>query len=419
MDEEDFYAASKRGYYDRIDVLGNRLKRMSLLVAASEDVEDVTDALTRDLRATSLANAQKLSLDRTTQTFKRLDPTLFAPTPAPASPKPKRPDVAPSRTSSEASEPDAGPTPPAQDPRYAKFFKMLKMHVPRGAVEAKMRGEGLDPSVLDNPPGAAAAAARPPANPLLGAIQAKGGGNPLLGAIQAKGGGNPLLGAIQVKGGGGAASNESGPALKDDPKYSKYFKMLKMHVPKMAIAAKMAGEGLDAAVLDMDSNAPAPSAGASASKATSKTAELGPPIGCARTPTKALRKLFVDVVGDVAGTVWDRIDLKTPRLDVDELADLEKHFGQPEKKSKLRSQDAAAAKVAAASDMVEASKNERKELRSIVTEAAGGKRDFGSAAQRPTKHRFGFSRESSFGEPWPKPLGGLVFVALFSGVEDP
>ena len=29
MDEEDFYAASKRGYYDRIDVLGNRLKRMS------------------------------------------------------------------------------------------------------------------------------------------------------------------------------------------------------------------------------------------------------------------------------------------------------------------------------------------------------------------------------------------------------
>jgi hypothetical protein len=28
------------------------------------------------------------------------------------------------------------------DPIYARFFKMLKMHLPRGAVEQKMRAEG-------------------------------------------------------------------------------------------------------------------------------------------------------------------------------------------------------------------------------------------------------------------------------------
>ena len=37
------------------------------------------------------------------------------------------------------------------DPKYAKFFKMLKMHLPKIAVENKMRAAGLDPSVLDNP----------------------------------------------------------------------------------------------------------------------------------------------------------------------------------------------------------------------------------------------------------------------------
>jgi hypothetical protein len=38
------------------------------------------------------------------------------------------------------------------DPRYGKFCRMLKMHIPRGAVEIKMRAEGLDPSMLDLDP---------------------------------------------------------------------------------------------------------------------------------------------------------------------------------------------------------------------------------------------------------------------------
>ena len=38
------------------------------------------------------------------------------------------------------------------DEKFAKYFKMLKMHLPRGAVEQKMRVEGLDPSILDLDP---------------------------------------------------------------------------------------------------------------------------------------------------------------------------------------------------------------------------------------------------------------------------
>lgn len=37
------------------------------------------------------------------------------------------------------------------DPRFAKFFRMIKMHVPREAVDIKMQAEGKDPAILDHP----------------------------------------------------------------------------------------------------------------------------------------------------------------------------------------------------------------------------------------------------------------------------
>jgi len=37
------------------------------------------------------------------------------------------------------------------DPRYQKFFKMLNFGVPKQAVMNKMRAEGLDPELIDNP----------------------------------------------------------------------------------------------------------------------------------------------------------------------------------------------------------------------------------------------------------------------------
>ena len=54
------------------------------------------------------------------------------------------------------------------------------------------------------------------------------------------------------------AAAAGGPPLGEDPKYAKYFKMLKMHLPKPAVQLKMAAEGADPAVLDLDPSGPAP-----------------------------------------------------------------------------------------------------------------------------------------------------------------
>lgn len=50
----------------------------------------------------------------------------------------------------------------ANDPRYAKFFTLIKHGVPKEAVAPKMLMEGLDPSVLDNPSAPVPQAAPPP-----------------------------------------------------------------------------------------------------------------------------------------------------------------------------------------------------------------------------------------------------------------
>ena len=54
------------------------------------------------------------------------------------------------------------------------------------------------------------------------------------------------------------AKATSGTALKDDPKYEKYFKMLSMHLPRGAVEQKMIADGLDTAILDLDPDQPAP-----------------------------------------------------------------------------------------------------------------------------------------------------------------
>merc|ERR1719445_1478858 len=45
--------------------------------------------------------------------------------------------------------------------------------------------------------------------------------------------------------------------LKDDPKYAKYFKMLKIGLPRDRVRHAMIKDGLDPNILDGDSNAPA------------------------------------------------------------------------------------------------------------------------------------------------------------------
>ena len=91
---------------------------------------------------------------------------------------------------------------------------MLKMGIPAGAVKNKMTQDGVDPSVLD-----------------LGGDAFE----PTLNKKKA----HTLL-------------------LKDDVKYSKYFKMLTVGLPPDAVKHRMVQDNMDPTVLDMDLNGPSP-----------------------------------------------------------------------------------------------------------------------------------------------------------------
>jgi len=181
---------------------------------------------------------------------------------------------------------DSAPSnlPLKDDPKYAKFFKMLKTGVPRGAVENKMRVEDLDPAVLDKDPDkplvAAAAAAEEASNlPLKddptyskffkmlktgvprGAVENKMRAEDLDPTVLDKDPDKPLVAASA------AADEASNIPLKDDPKYSKFFKMLKTGVPRGAVENKMRAEDLDPAILDKDPEKPLVSADGASSPA--------------------------------------------------------------------------------------------------------------------------------------------------------
>ena len=57
---------------------------------------------------------------------------------------------------------------------------------------------------------------------------------------------------------GGGTGHDERPALNNDPKYEKYFKMLKMSMPLLAVQHAMARDGLDPSVMDGDHNLPEP-----------------------------------------------------------------------------------------------------------------------------------------------------------------
>lgn len=90
------------------------------------------------------------------------------------------------------------------DPKYAKFFKMLSVGMPMEVVKHAMTRDGFNPSVMD-----------------------------------------------------GDHDRPVGIPLKDDPKYSKYFKMLAIGLPMEAVKHAMERDGLNSLVMDRDHNLPA------------------------------------------------------------------------------------------------------------------------------------------------------------------
>ena len=94
-------------------------------------------------------------------------------------------------------------------PAYAKYFKMLKMGLPKTSIVHKMKGDGVDVSIIDRDP-------------------------------------EELVELEESK------SEPKKVALKDHPVYAKYFKMLKMGLPKASIVHKMRGDGVDISIIDRD-----------------------------------------------------------------------------------------------------------------------------------------------------------------------
>ena len=105
---------------------------------------------------------------------------------------------------------DDGP-PLKDDPKYVKYYKMMKMGLPKEAVQHAMTRDQLDPSILD----------LDPEKSLKSQTESK-------------------------------ADADTGPPLKEDPQYIKYFKMMKMGLPKEAAKHAMVRDGLDPNILDMD-----------------------------------------------------------------------------------------------------------------------------------------------------------------------
>ncbi|KAG0726131.1 WASH complex subunit 3 [Chionoecetes opilio] len=65
------------------------------------------------------------------------------PTPTTATTEPEGQDVV------DEAPPQPATKPISEDPRYAHYFRMLKMGVPDPAVRMKMSSEGVDPSLLE------------------------------------------------------------------------------------------------------------------------------------------------------------------------------------------------------------------------------------------------------------------------------
>ncbi|EDO49906.1 predicted protein [Nematostella vectensis] len=110
-----------------------------LQLASIPGLEDVTaPTTTTAIPSATSANQQPAQQPQAEQPAATPPPaTPAAPTSAPSEPEPER-EAAPTMTVS-------------QDPRYAKYFQMVKVGVPPGALRGKMVAEGLDPNLLDNP----------------------------------------------------------------------------------------------------------------------------------------------------------------------------------------------------------------------------------------------------------------------------
>jgi hypothetical protein len=120
-----------------------------------------------------------------------------------------------------------------EDPEYQKYFKMLKLGMPRPTIEHAMERDGKDVSILDLDPERTLAEQQ--TEP-----KSKPNKNAALEALFAN-----RAAALQPK------TNDDVP-LKNDPEYQKYFKMLKVGMPRDSVAQALERDGKIVTILDLD-----------------------------------------------------------------------------------------------------------------------------------------------------------------------
>ena len=108
--------------------------------AAQESEPAPESTLVSEVLSKIKAIVQSAPVSTTTQ--------VSTPTPAPAQVQVKS-TVEQNNNNNNQTITAAGPN-LAEDPQYGRYVKMLKMHVPRMAVEMKMTAEGLDPSLIQS-----------------------------------------------------------------------------------------------------------------------------------------------------------------------------------------------------------------------------------------------------------------------------
>ena len=159
-------------------------------------------------------------------------------------------------------------------PTYAKFFKMIKNGVPIDAVRLKMRAEGVDVTFIDKSP-------------------------------------DDLL-ALETE-------MEQMVTLMDHPIYGKYFRMLKVGLPKDAVKSKMKQEGANDSFLDKEPTDLVPLT-AKAPTAASMKKVMGPAVRKKKLYWKA-----VDASKIGADSIWNT---KNGEEDADNVEILKEEFEQ-------------------------------------------------------------------------------------------
>ena len=199
-------------------------------------------------------------------------------------------------------EVDDGP-PLKDDPKYSKYFKMLKMGLPKGSVQNAMERDGEDPSIMDLDPEKSVA--------------------------------SQLNKEEEI---------DTGPPLKEDPKYVKFFKMLKMGLPIGAVQNAMQREGHDPSVMDLDHDKSVEYQKAMASK-KSKLKKLVSKKKSPKKPKVRRKKIFWSPIEETKtsdNSLWSMIkgsyDFESLNIDHDEFESLFTDTSNPADKKKVASE---------------------------------------------------------------------------------